>query len=234
MQKEQQDEVIIEILNEIIGKIPDNIIENQYLNNLPSRLKHIKNEKFLKYSLDPINIKYVKKVWAHKLTKLEREKRDMIWEYYRYRGKMPVCDALKKTYCLNIKDVTIIYFDDPVQYRFIITNEMFEKIKKDCREHEAIRKVEKEERKKKKEQQRIIREQKKLKKLEEKGLTLEDLEHIKAKRKIVKKIAQQKKKEEKIKKKISEPKKKFYPKNKDKYDPVLRKLMKEKKEMRTI
>jgi hypothetical protein len=96
----------------------------------PSKLAHIKNKNIIQNSWDPINEKYVKKIWAHKKTKLDREKRDLIWEYYRHRNKWPVTEAFKKTYYKNVRDVVVIYFDDPVQHRFLLDLEMIDKIRK--------------------------------------------------------------------------------------------------------
>jgi len=116
----------------------------------PSKLAHIKNKNIINNSWDFINEKYVKKVWAHKRTKLDREKRDLIWEYYRYRNRLQVSDMIKKTYYKNVKDITIIYFDDPVQHRFVITQEMIDKIRKYQPPKPPQKKKEKKERKKKK------------------------------------------------------------------------------------
>ena len=91
--------------------------------NLPSKLKDIKNQIFLNNCYDPINGKYVKKVWAHKLTKLKREKRDLIWEYYKYRKRWSVTYRMKESFQKNVKEVTLIYFDDPTPHRFTITRE---------------------------------------------------------------------------------------------------------------
>ena len=98
--------------------------------NLPSKIKHIKNETILTNSWDPINEKYVKKVWAYKKTKLDRIKRDLIWEYYRHRNRTHVGEIIKKTFYKNVKNVTIIYFDDPIQHNFDLTQEMIDKVKK--------------------------------------------------------------------------------------------------------
>jgi len=60
---------------------------------------------------------------------VQKEKRDQIWNYFRHRGKASITETLLKTYYKNVKDVTIIYFDDPVQYRFIITDEMVKQLR---------------------------------------------------------------------------------------------------------
>jgi hypothetical protein len=91
--------------------------------NLPSKLKGIKNQIFLNNCYDPINGKYVKKVWAHKLTKLKREKRDLIWEYYKYRKRWSVTYRMKESFQKNVREVTLVYFDDPTPHRFTITRE---------------------------------------------------------------------------------------------------------------
>ena len=130
-------------------------MEKEKKSSLPSKLKHIKNQLYLKNSWDPIKEKYVKRIWAHKLMKIskkkmikfvdsgktpvQKEKRDQIWTYFRHRGKASITETLLKTYYKNVKDVTIIYFDDPVQYRFVVTDEMV----KQLREHlpEKVEKI---------------------------------------------------------------------------------------------
>lgn len=97
--------------------------------NLPSKLKGIKNQIFLNNCYDPINGKYVKKVWAHKLTKLKREKRDLIWEYYKYRKRWSVTYRMKESYQKNVREVTLVYFDDPTPHRFTITREHMDTMK---------------------------------------------------------------------------------------------------------
>lgn len=97
--------------------------------NLPSKLQQIKNPTILNNSLDPLTGKYVKRLWANKKTKLERWKRDMIWEYYRYRTRWPVTEALRETFYKNVPIVTIVYFNDPVEHRIELTKEMIDAYK---------------------------------------------------------------------------------------------------------
>lgn len=96
---------------------------------LPSKLAHIVNQTFLINTWNPITGKYVKKIWAFKLTKLGREKRDMVWEYYRYRGRKSVMETVKDLYYRNRKIVMFIHFDDPAQNRIELTQEMIDLIK---------------------------------------------------------------------------------------------------------
>ncbi len=96
---------------------------------IPSKLKHIKNKLILTNSFDYIKQKYVKKIWAHKKTKINRNKVDLIWEYYSHRRKQSVKDTIIKTYYKNVKDITIIYFSDSVQHRFIIDDNMVKQLK---------------------------------------------------------------------------------------------------------
>ena len=103
---------------------------------LPSKLKHIKNQKFLDYTYNPLVKKYVKQIWAYKKTKLDRIKRDLIWAYYRHRGTKLAAQALRDTFYKNIKHVMIIYFDDPVQYKFELTDEMIQILKEYCKTKE--------------------------------------------------------------------------------------------------
>jgi len=95
----------------------------------PIRLKHIKNNLMLDNSFNPLNNKYVKKIWVYKTTKMDRIKRDMFWEYFRDRKRHNIPETLLKAYYKNRKDATIIYFDDPVQYEFTITDEIAEELK---------------------------------------------------------------------------------------------------------
>ena len=88
--------------------------------NRPSKLRHIKNQTILDNSFDPISKKYVKKIFGHKQTKLGRDKRHLEWEYYRHRLRTPVIDTIKRLYQKNIKNIAVIYFDDPIIYRYEI------------------------------------------------------------------------------------------------------------------
>lgn len=92
--------------------------------DLPSKLRHIKNKTYLNNSLDPLTGKYVKIIWAYKQTKLDRTKRDMIWQYFRHRNRKSVGDALRESFYKNVINVTIIYFGDPIQHNFDLTREI--------------------------------------------------------------------------------------------------------------
>lgn len=120
-----------------ISTIKNNMIidtpEPKYEHNMdirPSKLKHIKNTFFLDNTFHPLFNKYVKKVWAYKKTKLDRTKRDLIWEYYRDRKRKPIANVLLETFYKNVRDVMIIYFDDPIQYSYTIDDEMAAELKK--------------------------------------------------------------------------------------------------------
>jgi hypothetical protein len=52
-------------------------------------------EVIIKNSTDE-NGRLIKKVWAKKITKLGREKWDMVWQFYRDRKTVPVTDVIKK------------------------------------------------------------------------------------------------------------------------------------------
>ena len=103
---------------------------------LPSKLKHIKNLKFLNNTYNPLTGKYVKDVWAFKRTKLDRIKRDLIWTYFRHRKNKLAAQSLRETYYKNIKTVMIIHFDDPTQVRFELTEHMVQILKHYCHEKE--------------------------------------------------------------------------------------------------
>jgi hypothetical protein len=91
--------------------------------DIPSKLKNTNNQLFLNNAYDPINKKYVKKIWAYKLTKLKREKRDLIWEYFKYRGRWSTTFRMKGSYQKNVREVGITYFGDPKSYRFTLTKQ---------------------------------------------------------------------------------------------------------------
>jgi hypothetical protein len=50
--------------------------------------------------------KIVKSVWLKSITKMNREKWDMVWQYYRHRTKLPVMDVLRK---YKGKELRIVY-----------------------------------------------------------------------------------------------------------------------------
>jgi hypothetical protein len=74
-------------------------------------------------------MKYVKKIWSHKLNKLGNDNRHLIWEYYKDRNKNHVAGTILKAHYLNINNFTIIYFSDPVQYDIVLTSEIIEQLK---------------------------------------------------------------------------------------------------------
>lgn len=86
--------------------------------------KKFKNPIIINNSLNPLNGKHVKKIWVYKNTKMNREKRDLNWEFYSDRLKNNVTNTLLEAYYKNTKKVSIIYFNDPVEECFEITDEM--------------------------------------------------------------------------------------------------------------
>jgi len=107
----------------------------------PRKLTHIKNTLMLDNSLNPLNNKYVKKIWVYKTTKLDRIKRDLFWEYFKDRKKKDIAETLLYAFYKNRKEATIIYFDDPVQYDVTITDEIAEELKEISREFIAFKKA---------------------------------------------------------------------------------------------
>lgn len=103
-------------------------------------LSHIKNPIILNNCLNPLNNKHVKKVWVYKQTKMDRTKRDLCWEYYKDRMKNDVASSLLEAYYRNRKSITIIYFDDPVQYDIDISDEMATMLKTYVREKRKLQK----------------------------------------------------------------------------------------------
>lgn len=71
--------------------------------------KDIKNPIFIRNTTDPITGKFVKCIYAKKITKLDRIKYDLIWQYYRDRNRQSVEDILKK---YIDRDVKITYFGE--------------------------------------------------------------------------------------------------------------------------
>jgi hypothetical protein len=117
----------------------------------PSKLLHIKNQIMLDNTLNPLNKKYVKKIYAHKLNKLGNDNRRLIWEYYKDRKKHNIAKMLLKAHYLNMNDVTIIYFSDPVQYKISLAPEMINELKKYSRNIKEYRELSNQKTKKKKE-----------------------------------------------------------------------------------
>jgi hypothetical protein len=73
----------------------------------------IKNPVFLKNCTDSRNGCIVNKIWMHSLTKLNRDKWDLVWEYYSDRKRNSVDDCLKTWHNRLLK---IIYKGDPRQH----------------------------------------------------------------------------------------------------------------------
>jgi hypothetical protein len=109
----------------------------------PNKLAHIKNTKFLDNTLNPLNMRYIKKIWVHKKNKLGNDNRHLAWEYYKDRNKNHIAQTLLKAHYANTNDVVIIYFNDPVQYRFTLTAEMITELKMHSRKFEEYKKAHK-------------------------------------------------------------------------------------------
>lgn len=95
----------------------------------PIKLSHIVNDVFLNNTINPLNGKYVRKIWAHKRTKLGRWKRDLIWEFFRDRKRKSVAETLRRTLYKNVPNVTVIYFGDYTKYNFNMTKEIADYLK---------------------------------------------------------------------------------------------------------
>ena len=81
--------------------------------NTEKAKSEIKNPIFLKNCTDTRNGCIVNKIWMHSLTKLNRDKWDLIWEYYSDRKRNSVDDCLKTWHNRLLK---IIYKGDPRQH----------------------------------------------------------------------------------------------------------------------
>jgi hypothetical protein len=77
------------------------------------KLQEYKSDLFKNNIVDPTNGRIVKSIYGMKITKLNREKWDLIWQVYRDRKRMSVADLFKKN---KNKRMRIIYSGDPVQY----------------------------------------------------------------------------------------------------------------------
>lgn len=81
--------------------------------NTEKARNEIKNPVFLKNCTDSRNGCIVNKIWMHSLTKLNRDKWDLVWEYYSDRKRNSVDDCLKTWHNRLLK---IIYKGDPRQH----------------------------------------------------------------------------------------------------------------------
>ena len=79
----------------------------------------IRNQKFIKNARCPITGKFVKEIWRKKITKIGREKWDLVWQYYRDRNRESVLSKFKK---LKDLEIEVVYFSDPEEppSRFIV------------------------------------------------------------------------------------------------------------------
>ena len=111
-----------------IDKFGDEAVHDDNLK--PSKLKHIKNVRMLNNTYDPLTGKYIKKIWSYKRTKIDRIKRDMIYEYFRHRKTTSIVDTILEAHYKGLKVLQILYFDDPVQHNIIIFDEFIKFYKK--------------------------------------------------------------------------------------------------------
>lgn len=77
----------------------------------------LKNPVFIANSTDPLNGKFVKKIYVKKISKLNRVIWPMEWEYYSDRAKNSITDLYKQ----NVgKEAKVIYSGEPQPSIFII------------------------------------------------------------------------------------------------------------------
>lgn len=79
-------------------------------------LQNLKNPIFKENSLDPITGKYVKSIYARKISKMGREIWTQVWQYYRDRGRTNVESCYSKYYYTPVK---VIYSGDPKIYYYL-------------------------------------------------------------------------------------------------------------------
>jgi hypothetical protein len=80
----------------------------------------LKNKTFIDNITDPLTKKHVKTIYRMKITKLDREKWDLVWQYYRDRHRASIIDAYKKYEGYNIR---VIYFKDPKMYYYYLDSD---------------------------------------------------------------------------------------------------------------
>jgi len=79
----------------------------------------LKNPIFIYNSTDPLNGKFVKKVYIKKISKINRVIWPMEWEYYSDRAKNSITDLYKN----NVgREAKVIYSGEPQPSIFIIPN----------------------------------------------------------------------------------------------------------------
>jgi hypothetical protein len=75
-------------------------------------MKPPKNQTFLNNATDPVTKQLVKEIWRHKFyDHNRREKWDLIWNYYRDRGRQSVEDLYREN---RGKKIKIIFSGDPI------------------------------------------------------------------------------------------------------------------------
>ncbi|ARF08746.1 hypothetical protein Catovirus_1_796 [Catovirus CTV1] len=79
-------------------------------------LQKLKNPIFKQNSIDPITGKYVKSIYARKVSKMGREIWHQVWQYYRDRKRADVESCYKKFYHTPVR---VIYSGDPKVYYYL-------------------------------------------------------------------------------------------------------------------
>jgi hypothetical protein len=150
MDKDIKQEDPVEVLGPVEG------CRTHERDKLPSKIAHIKNSKFLDNAWDPVAQRYVKEIRVYKITKLDREKNDMVWQYFRNRSR----NSVSNIYKLNFeKKIKVIYFGDPVQHFLEIDKDIVDVAKEfDKLVLEKYKLKSKEERRAEKEDRRKLKE----------------------------------------------------------------------------
>lgn len=97
------------------------------IDNINIMVDNIKNKVFLENTTDPLTGRFVKSIYRMKITKLDKENWQQVWQYYRDRGRSSVESAYQKYKGNNIR---VIYFKDPKQYYYYLDPEI--KDPKEC------------------------------------------------------------------------------------------------------
>ena len=88
--------------------------DTQYVPN--KLLQNLKNPIFKENSIDPITGKYVKSIYARKVSKMGREIWTQVWQYYRDRKRTNIDSCYTKYYYTPVK---VTYSGDPKIYYYL-------------------------------------------------------------------------------------------------------------------
>lgn len=103
----------------------DNLYDSDKENSMPlppegytpnKLLQKLKNPIFKQNSIDPITGKFVKSIYARKVSKMGREIWHQVWQYYRDRKRANVDSCYQKYYHTPVR---VVYSGDPKVYYYL-------------------------------------------------------------------------------------------------------------------